>query len=90
MLQVRSEAIRRTPRWLSVIDEFMNNVRKLRVEVMEDQPQLHVVVNPNGAAKKPSPPVPLMLPARIHIRRVRPELAALGWNMRAARLERGK
>jgi hypothetical protein len=68
----------------------MNNVKRLLVEVKEEEPQLHVVVAGNGVAREPALSAPLVLPSAIHIRRPRPELIVLGWDNRATRLSRGK
>jgi hypothetical protein len=68
----------------------MNNVKRLLVEVKEEEPQLHVVVTTGRAAKRATLATPLVLPSPIHARRRRPELDALGWNARAPRLTRGQ
>jgi hypothetical protein len=64
----------------------MNNVKRLRVEVKEEEPQLHVVAMANGAPKRTPVSAPLFLRSPIHTRRPRPELAVLGWHNRATRL----
>jgi hypothetical protein len=64
----------------------MNNVERELVELKEEGPQLHVVAASNRAGKRISLSAPLLLPASIHARRPRPELAILGWNHRALRL----
>ena len=65
----------------------MNNA-KIAVDDVEDEemPQLQVVAAKNGACKTMSLSAPLVLPARIHPRRSRAELAVLGWSIRAPRL----
>jgi hypothetical protein len=62
----------------------MNNVKRALVELKEEGLDLRVV--PASNAKKTKPSAPLVLPSRVHARRARPELAALGWEKRAIRL----
>jgi hypothetical protein len=53
-------------------------------------PQLRIVSRKNRATKASKPPAPLVLISRLYKRPARPELAALGWANRAARLAGGK
>ena len=52
----------------------------------ETAPQLHVVVEPNGAAKKGGVPVPLRVLSAVKARGKRPELVVLSWEHRERRL----
>jgi hypothetical protein len=56
------------------------------LEVNEDTPELHVVGAVNDPPKKTRLSAPLVLPSRTYSRPPRPELAVLGWSIRATRL----
>jgi hypothetical protein len=65
----------------------MTNVKREVPEVREDKtPELHIVGAANGASKKSRLSVPLVLPSRTYTRPPRPEVAVLGWSIRAIRL----
>ena len=76
--------------WVEFEQDDMKQVERALDEAQEGgTPELEVVAKRNGA-KKGALEAPLILRASIHVRRPRPELAALGWEGRSSRIAHRK